>query len=100
MEMIKELSEMSVEEVFGACKYARMAVLHKDDQGLASMFHNMTEQEISHSESLYSMANAMLEKHKDSAEYAAHRLLLDFIRGMQVDKVNEARRYLAQAKGA
>ena len=96
MEIVRKLGEMSVDEAFGAIKYAKMACTHKAEPTVASMFITLAEQEMTHSDTLYTTAHNLLEKHQDHEEYAADRAVLDYIHEMQVEKVNEAKLYVSQ----
>lgn len=101
MELIKKLAEMAVDEAFGAVKYAKMAVRYKlDEPNLAATMVSLTEQELSHSDSLMTTAHNLLQKHTEHEEYEKTKAVVDYIHEMQVDKINEAKRYLMQYRGA
>lgn len=97
MEMLKKLYEMVWEELDGAEHYAKCAATYKDSYPqLAKVFHDLSQQELIHSNLLYEEAAKMLKAqvHKTPGEQAIH----DFVHEMQVEKGNRVKMYQAQYK--
>ena len=100
MDIAKKLAELAVDEAWGACRYARMAVTHRPHPNIAATIATITDQELAHSEMLLAAAESVLSSlDPETDEYKATSAVMDYIRDMQAEKVNEAKRYLAQYRG-
>lgn len=103
MNMIKKLSEMAVDETFGALKYAKMAVRKKTEHPeIAATLYKMSDEELTHAATLHSMATAELEKCKkdNPVEAVTAGTLYDYLYEMQAEKTAEVKSYQAMYKGA
>lgn len=101
-DMIKMLAEMSVDEAWGACKYAKLAVENKHDQpAMAQSVSDLANQELGHMTTLMAIADNMLaamevstpeqEEHKQATSIIVH-----YLKEKQAAKAVEARMYLEQ----
>jgi len=98
---ILSLARMATDEAWDACKYAKNATVHKDHPDVASTFAALAEQELTHAETLYGLAEKLLTSYQPGTpEHDDLHTLVRFIRSMQVEKSNEARRYIAMYRGA
>lgn len=103
MHMVKRLSEMAVDETFGALKYAKMAVRKKADYPeVAEMLYKMSAEELTHATVLHNLATSELERcrqeHPDEAIAAG--ALYDYLYEMQAEKTAEVKSYQTMYKGA
>ena len=71
MKEIKELVENINEELEDAEKYARLAVMYKDeDSRLADTYVRLANEELNHSELLHGQAVRMIEAHRAAGNTA------------------------------
>lgn len=94
--MLKELYEMVWEELDGAEHYAKCAATYKDSYPqLAKVFHDLSQQELIHSNLLYDESVRLMKEHPhDAGSQAIH----DFVREMQVEKGSRVKRLHSQYK--
>jgi len=98
---IMKLAEGATDEAWGACKYAKAATVHKDHPDVASTYAALAEQELTHAETLYGLAEKLLSSYMPGTpEHEELHTTVKYIRSKQVEKSNEARRYIAMYRGA
>ena len=101
MRIIKQLTEMIMDEAKGAHEYAKKAVYHKDsDPDLASMFYVLANEELDHVGVLHSAVVKIIEEYrKEHGEPpAAMQAVYDYIHEQQIDEVGETRALLMEFK--
>lgn len=81
MEKLKELYEEIWEELEGAEKYAKQALAYKDkNPALAKMFHDMSQQEMNHADTIAS------EAEKIAAGSDSGKAIHDFFKQMHTSR--------------
>lgn len=98
MKIIKELSEMIEEELDGAEEYAKMALMHKNDNpNLAKTFYDIATEEMRHVDMLHGEVAHLIEAHrKEHGEPPAPMMAVyEFLHGRHIEKANAVRMYQA-----
>ena len=102
MKMIKELSEMIEEELDGAEEYAKMALMHKNDNpNLAKTFYDIATEEMRHVDMLHGEVVRLIETHKKEhgEPPALMKAMYDYMHERQIEEAKEVRLYLAEFRG-
>ena len=96
MKDIKLLVEHIEEELEDACTYAELALEYKNkDQDLAQMFYKLSNDEMTHKDSLHNAVVRIIADYKRTTgeppvEMAA---VYDFMHKRHIEKLEEAHRY-------
>ena len=102
MKLIKELSEMIEEELDGAEEYAKMALMHKNDNpNLAKTFYDIATEEMRHVDMLHGEVVWLIEAHKKEhgEPPALMKAMYDYMHERQIEEAKEVRMYLAEFRG-
>ena len=102
MKIIKTLSEMIIDEVEGAEKYAKEAMMLKDERPeIANMFYKLSNEELGHVNTLHiavvSLINEYRAEHGDPP--ANMMAVYEYLHEKQINKVAEVNAMLAQFRG-
>ena len=98
-EMIRNLGEMAIDEVYGAHNYAKLAYENKKHYPqMAEAVANMAPQELGHAEMLIRSARTMLDSHKDHADYDKVNYLLGYFEEKVMDVSVETKACLEKYK--
>ena len=102
MKIIKELSEMIIDEAEGAEKYVREAMMLKDKRPeIANMFYKLANEELGHVNTLHvavvSLINEYRAEHGDPP--ANMMAVYDYLHEKQISKVAEVNAMLAAYRG-
>ena len=99
MRIIKKLAEMIDDEIDGAIEYAEDAVLYKDSMPeIGRMFAELADEELGHVGRLHDAVAEIIKEARDSGKTVPPGMaeMFEYIHKRQIEKVNEARNYLAQ----
>ena len=99
MKIIKTLSEMIIDEVEGAEKYAKESVMLKDERPeIAKMFYNLANEELGHVNTLHISVVSLINEYKaEHGDPPANMMAVyEYLHGKQINKVAEVNAMLAQ----
>lgn len=102
MKIIEKLSDMIMEEISDAEKYANCALKHKeDDKSLADTFYNLSLQEIQHMEMLHNQVVRIINSYRATAgdPPAAMLAVYDYLHNKQIERVKEVKILQGMYKG-
>ena len=95
MKIIQQLSDNIDEEILDAEKYAREALLHKDDdRKLADVYARLSEEELGHMQRLHdAVAQIIQEYRQKNGEPPAEMLAVyNYLHERQIDHVSDVKR--------
>lgn len=95
MREIKELSQMILEEVHDAMKYAKRALEKKELRpDLARMFDNLSRQEMEHMTMLHNAAVGLINEAKRNGATVPPGMMeaYELVHGMMIDEADEVKR--------
>lgn len=97
MQIIKRLSEMIDDEIDVAIDYAKNAVLHKSDN-LGEMFFELANDELEHVDRLHKAVVDKIKEAEDTGKTIPTGMMeiWEYLHKRQIERVDEARRYLMQ----
>ena len=99
MKIIKELSEMIMDEAEGAECYAKKALKYKDERpAIAKMFYNLANEELGHVTVLHNAVVEMIEEYraKEGEPPEAMKAVYDYLHEKQIEEVAEVKSMLAE----
>lgn len=94
MKIIKELCCDIEEEVCDAEKYARKALLYKEEYpALARTYHNLADEEIGHASKLHAHVAQLIDEYnrQNGEPPAAMKAVYEFLHQRQIDKAAEVK---------
>lgn len=94
MKIIQQMSDHIDEEIRDAEKYAREALLHKDDnQKLADVYARLSEEELGHMERLHDAVAQIIQAYRQkNGEPPAEMLAVyNYLHDRQIEKASEVR---------
>ena len=94
MEIIKKLSRMMAEEVHDAEKYAKCALMYRDErQDLARVFDTLSRQEMDHMQVLHNSAVAIIDEAKRAGMEipAGMQEAYDLLHEMRIEEAAEVK---------
>lgn len=98
MEIIKKLSEMTLEEVADAEKYAKCALKHKEDMPeLSRLFFDLSNEELTHMQRLHNAATQIIDEYKRTKGEPPEgmKAVYDYLHEKQIEKAAEVKTMLA-----
>lgn len=99
MTIIKNISEMIEEELEDAEKYAKDALMHKDDdRDLAQAFFELSTEELRHANILHEQVVRLIKKHRAEKgdPPAVMQAVWDYLHKKHIEEATEIRRYHEQ----
>lgn len=103
MEIIKKLSEMIEEELDDAEKYAKCAVVHKEDHPeLAKVFYELSVSETEHYRKLHEQVVELIheERERSGEPPRTMRAIYDFLHERHIEKAKEVKMLQHQYSGS
>ena len=102
MKIIEKLSEYIDEEISDAMKYAKCALVYKDENPvLADMFIRLSEEEMKHMMTLHNQVVSLIDdyKRKNGEPPEAMKAVYDILHKRHIDKAAEAKAAISMFKG-
>jgi len=102
MKIIQKISEMISEEIEDAEKYARCALLHKDERpDLAETFYRLSNEELNHMAMLHEQATKMIAdyRRKEGDPPAEMMAVYNYLHEKQVDHAATVKLLLGMYRG-
>lgn len=102
MKLIETLSSMIDEEIEDVSKYAKHALMYKDENAvLGDMFIRLAEEEMKHMMTLHSQVVSIIEdyRRKNGNPPDAMMTVYDILHKRHIDKAAEAKAAIAMYKG-
>lgn len=101
MKIIKELSEMILEEIDDAEKYAKHAMkVAEEFPQLSSTFKELAEQEMHHSEMLHKRVTEIIAKHREKhgEPPAAMLAVYEYLHEKHIEKAAKVRHMISEIR--
>ena len=99
MKLIKTMSEMVIDEVDGAEKYAKEALMLKDERPeIAKMFYNLANEELGHVNTLHIAVTGLINEYRAEHGDPPEGMLAvyDYLHEKQIEEVAEVNAMLGQ----
>ena len=102
MEIIKKLSNMIAEELEDAEKYAKCALMYKDERpSLSRLFFTLSNEEMDHMNRLHeAVVNIIKDYREENGEPPASMLAVyEYLHEQQIEEAAEVKKYQDMYKG-
>lgn len=102
MKIIKELSEMIIDEVDGAKDYAKKALMFREeDPDLAKTFYTLANEELEHVKMLHGAVVNKIESYREEhgEPPVSMMAVYEYLHEKQIENVAEVRGMLSEYKG-
>ena len=102
MKIIKELSDMMLEELNDSCHYVKEALKYKDEKpALAQTFYSLSVDEMKHFDILHDETVRIINEYKSSGEVVPEKMqaIYDYLHEKYIEKSHNIRLYMDQYKG-
>ena len=102
MKIIEKISDMIEDEVDGAKHYAKCAVKYKEEYPtLAKTFYDIAIVELTHIDLLHAQVVKLIEEYRRTKGDPPKEMqfVYNYLHDKQIEKVNEAKNYLATYRG-
>lgn len=102
MKIIEKLSDMISDEIEDAERYARCAIMHKEDMpDLAETFYKLSTDEMGHMAALHDQVTRIISNYKrQNGEPPANMLAVyEYLHAKQIDKASEVKMLQSMYRG-